>query len=166
MSTDLKPRPVDHTAPNAEPQPDPRTRNALDMTTFELTADGVRRPDQLAPDSPPEISAADEIDESLAARRPVARCADGNGTLTALFFSDHVADIARAKAMCGLCPLQAECLAGALEREEPWGVWGGELLSGGRIIANKRPCGRPPKRPRPEVVYDEMGPVEPIPLAG
>ena len=94
------------------------------------------------------------------ARAPVARCADGNGTMTGLFFSDHVADIARAKAMCGLCPLQASCLADALEREEPWGVWGGELLSGGRVIANKRPCGRPPKRPRPEVIYDELGPVE------
>jgi len=97
-------------------------------------------------------------------RRPVARCADGHGTLSALFFSDNVIDIARAKAMCGLCPLQAECLAGALEREEPWGVWGGELLSGGRIIANKRPCGRPPKHPRPEMVIDELGPVE-VPAA-
>ncbi len=93
-------------------------------------------------------------------RRLVARCADGHGTLSALFFSDNVIDIARAKAMCGLCPLQADCLAGALEREEPWGVWGGELLSGGRIIANKRPCGRPPKHPRPEMVIDELGPVE------
>jgi hypothetical protein len=92
-------------------------------------------------------------------RRPVARCADGHGTLSALFFSDNVIDIARAKAMCGLCPLRADCLAGALEREEPWGVWGGELLSGGRIIANKRPCGRPPKHPRPELVIDELGPV-------
>lgn len=92
-------------------------------------------------------------------RAPVARCSDGNGTMTGLFFSDHVADIARAKAMCGLCPLQASCLTDALERDEPWGVWGGELLSGGRVIANKRPCGRPPKRPRPEVVYDELGPV-------
>lgn len=92
-------------------------------------------------------------------RAPVARCADGHGTLSGLFFSDHVVDIARAKAMCGLCPLQVECLAGALEREEPWGVWGGQLLSGGRIIANKRPCGRPPKHPRPEMVIDELGPV-------
>ena len=97
-------------------------------------------------------------------RRPVARCADGHGTLSALFFSDNVIDIARAKAMCGLCPLQADCLAGALEREEPWGVWGGELLSGGRIIANKRPCGRPPKHPRPEMVIDELGPVG-VPVA-
>ncbi len=98
------------------------------------------------------------------ARRLVARCADGHGTLSALFFSDNVIDIARAKAMCGLCPLQVDCLADALEREEPWGVWGGELLSGGRIIANKRPCGRPPKHPRPEMVIDELGPVE-VPVA-
>ena len=97
-------------------------------------------------------------------RRAVARCADGHGTLSALFFSDNVIDIARAKAMCGLCPLQVECLAGALEREEPWGVGGGELLSGGRIIANKRPCGRPPKHPRPELVIDELGPVG-VPVA-
>jgi WhiB family redox-sensing transcriptional regulator len=79
--------------------------------------------------------------------------------MTGLFFSDNVIDIARAQAMCGLCPLKHSCLEGALEREEPWGVWGGELLSGGRIVKNKRPCGRPPKNPRPEVVIDELGPV-------
>lgn len=104
------------------------------------------------PDSPRPPGAAE-------ARTPVARCADGHGTMTGLFFSDNVIDIARAKAMCGLCPLQASCLEGALERQEPWGVWGGELLSGGRIIAYKRPCGRPPKHPRPVVVIDELGPV-------
>ena len=92
-------------------------------------------------------------------KAPVARCADGHGTMVGLFFSDNIIDIARAKAMCGLCPLRASCLADALEREEPWGVWGGELLSGGRIIANKRACGRPPTRPRPEMVIDELGPV-------
>ncbi len=121
----------------------------------------------LPPDSPRppgEDVGADECDDSLAARAPVARCADGNGTLTALFFSDNVVDIARAKAMCGLCPLAADCLASAIEREEPWGVWGGELISGGRVVANKRPCGRPPKNPRPEVIYDEMGPVDTVPV--
>ena len=111
------------------------------------------------PDSPRPPGDASEPVVEQPARTPVARCADGHGTLSALFFSDNVIDIARAKAMCGLCPLRAECLAGALEREEPWGVWGGELLSGGRIIANKRPCGRPPKHPRPELVIDELGPV-------
>ena len=117
--------------------------------------------DELDPDilRPPDELRDETFDEPGAVRAPVARCADGNGTMVGLFFSDHVVDIARAKAMCALCPLQQQCLAGALEREEPWGVWGGQLLSGGRIIADKRPCGRPPKVPRPEVVYDEMGPV-------
>ena len=32
------------------------------------------------------------IDEFSISTRPVARCADGNGTLTPLFFSDHVLD--------------------------------------------------------------------------
>ena len=113
------------------------------------------------PDSPPGLDVEERpFDEQTGARKaPVARCADGHGTMVGLFFSDNIIDIARAKAMCGLCPLKASCLSDALEREEPWGVWGGELLSGGRIIANKRACGRPPTRPRPEMVIDEMGPV-------
>jgi WhiB family redox-sensing transcriptional regulator len=130
--------------------------NTLDLIAREAEIIG-REP--LAPDSPRPPGSDESAAESRAARTPVARCADGNGTLTGLFFSDNVVAIARAKAMCALCPLRFECLQGALEREEPWGVWGGELLSGGRIVANKRPCGRPPKHPRPEVVYDEMGPV-------
>jgi WhiB family redox-sensing transcriptional regulator len=100
------------------------------------------------------------IDEFSISTIEVARCADGNGTLTPLFFSDHVLDIARAKAICAKCALRERCLSDALEREEPWGVWGGELLSGGRIVANKRPGGRPPKRPRPPVFVDELGVVE------
>lgn len=121
-------------------------------------ADELGEPD---PDlqRPPHLSLDGARHEPNVARAPVARCADGNGTMVGLFFSDHVVDIARARAMCAVCPLQSQCLAGALEREEPWGVWGGQLLSGGRIIAGRRPCGRPPKVPQPEVVYDEMGPV-------
>ena len=86
-----------------------------------------------------------------------ARCADGHGTLTHLFFSEDEFDIARAKAICGKCPLATSCLREAQEREEPWGVWGGELLLNGRIVLNKRPCGRPPKHPRPELIIDELG---------
>jgi len=100
------------------------------------------------------------VDETLISTKAVARCADGNGTLTPLFFSDHVLDIARAKAICSRCALREQCLREALDREEPWGVWGGELLTMGRIVAHKRPGGRPPKRPRPPVVVDELGIVE------
>jgi len=101
-----------------------------------------------------QLQAIDEFSISTVA---VARCADGNGTLTPLFFSDHVVDIARAQAICGKCALREQCLADALDREEPWGVWGGELLSMGRIVADKRPGGRPPKRPRPPVIVNELG---------
>jgi len=85
-----------------------------------------------------------------------ARCRDGHGTLTHLFFSDEVLEIARAKAICSKCPLQSQCLDAALERLEPWGVWGGQLIANGRVVAHKRPRGRPPKHPRPELVVDEV----------
>jgi len=92
----------------------------------------------------------------VAVRTPQARCADGNGTLTHLFFSDDVIAIARAKAICAKCKLTASCLESALERSEPWGVWGGELIENGRIVVTKRPRGRPPKHPRPVLVIDEV----------
>jgi WhiB family redox-sensing transcriptional regulator len=78
-----------------------------------------------------------------------ARCNDGAGTLVALFFSEQLDDIARAKAICGLCPVQQECFEGALARREPWGVWGGHLFLNGKVLANKRKRGRPPKNAQP-----------------
>jgi WhiB family redox-sensing transcriptional regulator len=74
-----------------------------------------------------------------------ARCRDGTGSLTDLFFSDQIPDIARAKAICAGCTLTEACLEGAIERREPWGVWGGNLFANGRILAQKRKRGRPPK---------------------
>jgi hypothetical protein len=147
------------TAPTSTHPLDHQDRTMTTTVTTTFTTTFVSDPDAI--DTPPsDLDEPREPDSPRPpGRAPVARCADGHGTLTALFFSDNVIDIARAKAMCGLCPLQASCLAGALEREEPWGVWGGELLSGGRIVANKRPCGRPPKHPRPALVVDELGPV-------
>jgi WhiB family redox-sensing transcriptional regulator len=62
-----------------------------------------------------------------------------------LFFAEHPQDLLRAKALCGGCPLRLSCLDGALQRGEPWGVWGGELLQQGVVTAHKRPRGRPRK---------------------
>jgi WhiB family redox-sensing transcriptional regulator len=45
------------------------------------------------------------------------------------------------------CPVREACLAGAMERREPWGVWGGELFIAGVVVARKRPRGRPRKHP-------------------
>src|SRR5207244_2792476 len=62
-----------------------------------------------------------------------------------LFFAESPQDVEQAKAMCRGCRARLACLAGALERREPWGVWGGELLMHGAIVPRKRPRGRPRK---------------------
>ena len=83
--------------------------------------------------------------------REQARCNDGTGNLTALFFSEQLDDIARAKALCAECPVREACFEGALARSEPYGVWGGHLFLKGRVLAFKRPRGRPPKNARPMI---------------
>jgi WhiB family redox-sensing transcriptional regulator len=95
---------------------------------------------------------ADTDWEAHAACRSVADAGE-------LFFSEDLGDIARAKQVCAGCPVLAPCLEGALERREPWGVWGGQLFMNGKMLLVKRRRGRPPKVPRPE---DQM-PVVPVP---
>jgi WhiB family redox-sensing transcriptional regulator len=62
-----------------------------------------------------------------------------------LFFAESPQDVEQAKALCRECRARLACLADALERREPWGVWGGELLLRGAIVPRKRPRGRPRK---------------------
>lgn len=62
-----------------------------------------------------------------------------------LWFAERQADVEFAKALCRTCPVREACLAGALAREEPWGVWGGEVFIGGQVVATKRGRGRPRK---------------------
>ena len=62
-----------------------------------------------------------------------------------LFFAESPADVELAKSLCQGCPLRTACLAGALERREPWGVWGGQLVLQGVVVPRKRPRGRPRK---------------------
>ena len=91
-----------------------------------------------------ELTTEDEL-------RLLAACNDGTGALTEMFFSEDLYDIARAKHICRSCPVRDLCLEGAIERREPWGVWGGELFVNGKVVAQKRKRGRPPKiRPEAE----------------
>jgi WhiB family redox-sensing transcriptional regulator len=62
-----------------------------------------------------------------------------------LWFAESADLVARAQALCATCPLRAACLAGAVERREPWGVWGGEVFERGIPVARKRQPGRPRK---------------------
>ena len=75
---------------------------------------------------------------------PVGRdlpCADD----PELFFAEAPSDVEAAKALCQGCRIRVACLEGAIERREPWGVWGGELLLRGTVVPRKRPRGRPRK---------------------
>ncbi|RVW07550.1 WhiB family transcriptional regulator [Prescottella agglutinans] len=60
-----------------------------------------------------------------------------------LWFSPVPDDLERAKKLCGGCSIRSRCLGEALDRAEPWGVWGGEILHHGVVVARKRSRGRP-----------------------
>jgi WhiB family redox-sensing transcriptional regulator len=62
-----------------------------------------------------------------------------------LFFAESPSDVEEAKVLCQGCPARLACFAGAMDRREPWGVWGGELFLRGEVVPRKRPRGRPRK---------------------
>ncbi len=77
-----------------------------------------------------------------------------------LWFAEAPRELERAKVLCGYCPAKSGCLAGAIERREPAGVWGGQIFHHGQILAYKRPRGRP--RKNSAVLPGELGlPVSP-----
>ena len=51
--------------------------------------------------------------------------------------------------------MKAACLEGALSRQEPCGVWGGEMFVEGQIVAAKRTVGRPRINPISPVIVKE-----------
>ncbi len=81
----------------------------------------------------------DTITEDVAAKLP-CRAFESD-----LFFAESPEDVEYAKSLCRNCPIVDACLAGALARSEPWGVWGGELFVQGVVAPRKRPRGRPRK---------------------
>jgi len=106
-----------------------------------------------APEAPElqafEIDPTDQLLDPLAKECPddvPCRVQDAE-----LWFAETPAQLEQAKAHCLGCPARLACLAGALERREPWGVWGGEIFERGAIVARKRPRGRPRKDDRTEV---------------
>ena len=70
-----------------------------------------------------------------------------------MWFAEAPAVVELAKALCAGCPAQQMCLAGALDRREPFGVWGGQIFQRGRIVSRKRARGRPRKDTTPVSVW-------------
>jgi WhiB family redox-sensing transcriptional regulator len=73
---------------------------------------------------------------------PVLPCHIGDPDL---WFSEIPGELHYAKTLCGQCPIRSQCLTAALERAEPWGVWGGEIVDRGTVVGTKRARGRPRK---------------------
>ena len=102
----------------------------------------------LTPGGTAACSAAGRADQLVALGSRTARTVGSDPPCTQdpeLFFAESPQDVEQAKAMCRACGARIACLDGALERREPHGVWGGELLMRGAIGPRKRPRGRPRK---------------------
>ncbi len=115
-----------------------------------------RRTERLNGMSAPTSTDVRTSSRATAALSRFARCSDGNGTLSHLFFSDDDIEIARAQAICRTCGLQRTCLDGALRREEFYGVWGGMIVMRGAVVPVRRGRGRPPRVDPPALVVDEV----------
>ena len=88
---------------------------------------------------------SESIEQVIVLDRPTTSTLPCRRSDPDLFFAESPDDVEFAKSLCSDCPIRSACLAGANERREPWGVWGGELFIGGLIVARKRPRGRPRK---------------------
>ena len=89
-----------------------------------------------------EVAAGNALSAAPALTASTLPCQEADADL---WFAEDPRDLERAKAMCADCPLRVQCLQAALDRAEPWGVWGGEIFERGAVIARKRPRGRPRK---------------------
>lgn len=96
--------------------------------------------------APPDGDPADGVGALLdAAPRAGLTLPCRSATDADMWFAEAPAELEQAKALCAGCPIRVECLEGAKRREEPWGVWGGEIFDRGVVIHRKRPRGRPSK---------------------
>lgn len=93
----------------------------------------------------PELRGGGELAQLLDSASPEQTILPCRSHDPDLWFAETPAELERAKQLCADCPVKAECLASALSRQEPWGVWGGEIFERGAVIARKRPRGRPSK---------------------
>jgi WhiB family redox-sensing transcriptional regulator len=95
-------------------------------------------------DTPGELQTDGWLDP-FAKTAPTLPCQSADADL---WFADRPAELAQAKELCQTCPARLACLAGALERREGWGVWGGEIFVNGVVVAEKRGRGRPRRTDR------------------
>ncbi|MGL4174308.1 MAG: WhiB family transcriptional regulator [Actinomycetota bacterium] len=83
---------------------------------FRLAPKGTRSP------SPDQIAALLAALGEVPSWHASALCAQ---TDPEVFFPEKGASSAAARRVCAVCPVELECRAEAMDRREPFGVWGG-----------------------------------------
>lgn len=74
--------------------------------------------------------------------RDRAACLDAEAEV---FFPLSGGSTVVARAFCDRCPVRAECLEYAVDRAEPFGIWGGMSELDRRRLAHPRGLGRRPR---------------------
>lgn len=62
-----------------------------------------------------------------------------------IWFPSSAEELDEALSICKGCPVREDCLAGALDRSEPFGVWGGKTEEERKVLEDGYkpcPCGR------------------------
>ena len=113
--------------------------------------------------------AIQQVEETEIINQPVwqdlALCNDGSGSMTELFFSEQLDDIAAAKAFCGGCPVRDECLEGARRAARAVGCVGWRAV---RARKDRRPEAEagPPAEGAPRRARGAKRLISPAAMAG
>jgi WhiB family redox-sensing transcriptional regulator len=131
-----------HTAPHdtSGPQPDLDQPSHGDLTDHPPLGPAAGEPTAHPPEN--TLLPLTELDDEIERLGVPVPCRTYDPEV---FFAESPADVEYAKSLCQTCPVRDACLAGAKDRREPWGVWGGELFIQGVVVPRKRPRGRPRK---------------------
>ena len=68
----------------------------------------------------------------------LAACAGTDGEA---WFATDPATVALCQRICADCPLRSACLAGAVARDEQYGIWGGQVFTRRWVSGSVRPNG-------------------------
>lgn len=84
--------------------------------------------------------------------RHAAACLDASDP--DMFYRDDEDSIREAKHACAHCPVKADCLADALHRREPYGIWGGLTVMERRSLISRERHGMRLERIRRRIQGD------------
>jgi WhiB family redox-sensing transcriptional regulator len=110
------------------------------MATTAITVPLATTARPIAPSHPTPATRKAHLSNAALSTEPRLPC---QASSLDLWFAETPHELDQAKQLCAGCPIRVSCLAGALHRREPCGVWGGEVLHRGTIVAHQPTRRRP-----------------------